>query len=65
MKIKTLTVFAICATMIACNSGKNQIVDGWVIDNDRDDMETIDLQEIADIIDVKPIVSDEPLDEIE
>ena len=65
MKIKTLTAITICATMIACNSGKNQIVDGWVIDNDRDDMETIDLQEIADIIDVKPIVSDEPLDEIE
>ena len=65
MKIKTLTAIAICATMMACNSGKNQIVDGWVIDNDRDDMETIDLQEIAEIIDVKPIVSDEPLDEIE
>ena len=47
MKIKTLTAVAICATMMACNSGKNQIADGRVIDNDRDDMETIDLQEIA------------------
>lgn len=64
MKIRILAIAAICATVVSCNSGKNQIPDGWVIKNEVKDLETIDLQEIAEIIDVKPIVSDEPMDEI-
>ena len=66
MKNNIVTIAAICATMMACNSGsKNQIPDGWVIKNEVKDIEVIDLEEIAEAIEVKPIVSDEPIDGIQ
>ena len=51
--------------LTACNSGsKNQTPDGWVIKNEVKDIETIDLEQIAEAIEVIPIKSDEPIDEI-
>ena len=54
------------ATMLtACNSGsKNQNSDEWVIKNDVWKVEDIDFDEIAEVVDIKPIVSDEPIDDI-
>ena len=65
MKTRIVTIAAICATMIACNSGKNQNTDEWLIENDVWNFENIDLEEIADIIDIKPIISDEPIAELQ
>ncbi len=51
--------------LTACNSGsKNQTPDGWVIKNEVKDIETIDLEQIAEAIEVIPIATDEPIDEI-
>ena len=67
MRIRTLTIamLATAAALTACNSGsKNHSSDEWVIENDVWNFENIDLEEIADIVDIKPIKSDEPIDEL-
>ena len=65
MNHKLLSIAALCATLAACNSNNsNQILDGWVVKNEVKNIESIDLEEIADIIDVKPIVGDEPIGQI-
>ena len=64
MNHKLLSIAALCATMMACNSSKNQPSDEWVIKNEVRDIESIDIEEIAEAIEVQPIVSDEPIDEI-
>ena len=52
--------------MTACNSGsKNQTPDGWVVKNEVKEIETIDLEEIAEAIEVQPIVSEEPIGDIQ
>ena len=61
MNHKLLTITAICATMMACNSSKKQNTDEWIIQNDVWEYENIDLEEIAEVVDIKPIVSDEPI----
>ena len=67
MRIRTLTIamLATAAAMTACNSGsKNQTPDGWVIKNDVWKVESIDFEEIAKVVDIKPIVSEEPIAEL-
>lgn len=67
MNRKQLSIAALtlAAALTACNSGsKNQTPDGWVIKNEVKDIETIDLEQIAEAIEVIPIKSDEPIDEI-
>ena len=67
MKTKQLSIVALtlATALTACNSGsKNQTPDGWVIKNEVKDIETIDLEQIAEAIEVIPIKSDEPIDEI-
>ena len=61
----SIAVLALAAALTACNSGsKNQTPDGWVIKNEVKDIETIDLEQIAEAIEVIPIATDEPIDEI-
>ena len=61
----SIAALALAAALTACNSGsKNQTPDGWVIKNEVKDIETIDLEQIAEAIEVIPIKSDEPIDEI-
>ncbi len=61
----SISALALAAALTACNSGsKNQTPDGWVIKNEVKDIETIDLEQIAEAIEVIPIVTDEPIDEI-
>ena len=67
MNRKQLSIVALtlAATLTACNSNsKNQTLDGWVIKNEVKEIETIDLEEIAEAIEVQPIASDEPIGEI-
>ena len=67
MKTKQLSIVALtlATALTACNSGsKNQTPDGWVIKNEVKDIETIDLEQIAEAIEVIPIATDEPIDEI-
>ncbi len=70
MNRKQLSIAALtlAAALTACNSGsKNQTPDGWVIKNEIkgvETIETIDLEQIAEAIDVIPIKSDEPIDGI-
>ncbi|MBR2195939.1 MAG: 6-bladed beta-propeller [Salinivirgaceae bacterium] len=62
----SISALALAAALTACNSGsKNQTPDGWVIKNEVKDIETIDLEQIAEAIDVIPIKSDEPIDDIQ
>ena len=65
MKNSIGAIAALCATMMACNSSKNQTPDEWVIKNDVWNFENIDLEEIAEVIDIKPIVSNEPIAELQ
>ncbi len=64
----SIAALALAAALTACNSGsKNQTPDGWVIKNEikgAETIETIDLEQIAEAIEVIPIKSDEPIDEI-
>lgn len=67
MSTKTLAiiVLSLAVAMTACNGGsKEQTPDGWVINNEIKDIEVIDLEQIAEAIDVIPIVSSEPIDQI-
>ncbi len=67
MKHNVLSIAALtlATALTACNSNsKNQTPDGWVIKNEVKEIETIDLEEIAEAIEVQPIVSDEPIGEI-
>ena len=67
MNRKQLSIAALtlAAALTACNNGsKNQTPDGWVIKNEVKDIETIDLEQIAEAIEVIPIATDEPIDEI-
>ena len=64
MRIKTLTIAALAsaAVLTSCNSGsKKQNTDEWVIENDVWEYENIDFDDIAEVVDIKPIVSDEPI----
>ena len=68
MKTKQLSIaaLALAAALTACNNGsKNQTPDGWVIKNEVKDIETIDLEQIAEAIEVIPIATDEPIDDIQ
>ena len=68
MKTKQLSIVALtlATALTACNSGsKNQTPDGWVIKNEVKDIETIDLEQIAEAIEVIPIATDEPIDGIQ
>ncbi len=61
----SISALALAAALTACNSGsKNQTPDGWVIKNEVKDIETIDLEQIAEAIEVIPIATDEPIDGI-
>ena len=61
----SITAIALAATLTACNSGsKSQNSDEWVIKNDVWNVEDIDFDEIAEVVDIKPIVSDEPIAEL-
>lgn len=67
MNTKSLVtvILSLATTITACNSdSKNQTQDGWVIKNEIKDIEIVDLEQIADSIDVVPIVSSEPIDQI-
>ncbi len=67
MKTKQLSIaaLALAAALTACNSGsKNQTPDGWVIKNDVWKVEDIDFDKIAEVVDIKPIVTDEPIAEL-
>ena len=67
MKTKQLSIaaLALAAALTACNSGsKNQTPDGWVIKNDVWKVEDIDFDEIAEVVDIKPIATDEPIAEL-
>ncbi len=62
----SIAALALAAALTACNSGsKNQTPDGWVIKNEVKDIETIDLEQIAEAIEVIPIATDEPIDDIQ
>ena len=68
MKTKQLSIAALtlAAVLTACNSGsKNRIPDGWVIKNEVKNIETVDIEQIAEAIEVIPIAADEPIDEIQ
>ena len=68
MKTKQLTIaiLTFAAALTACNRGsKNQIPDGWVIKNEVKNIETVDIEQIAEAIEVIPIAADEPIDEIQ
>lgn len=66
--VLAIAALALAAALTACNSGsKNQTPDGWVIKNEikgAETIETIDLEQIAEAIEVIPIKSDEPIDGI-
>jgi len=65
-KLLAIVTISLATTMIACNSGsKTQTQDGWVIKNEVKNIEVVDLEQIADVVDVVPIVSREPIAQIE
>ena len=67
MKTKQLSIatLTLAAVLTACNSGsKNQNSDEWVIKNDVWKVEDIDFDEIAEVVDIKPIATDEPIAEL-
>ena len=68
MKIKTLllSTITLAAALAACNNGsKQKSSEEWVIKNDMWEYENIDFEEIAEVVDIKSIVSDEPIAELQ
>ncbi len=64
MKTKQLSIaaLALAAALTACNSGsKNQNSDEWEIKNDVWKVEDIDFDKSAEVVEIKPIVTDEPI----
>ena len=61
----SIAILTLAAVLTACSNGsKIQNSDEWVIKNDVWKVEDIDFDEIAEVVDIKPIASDEPIAEL-